>query len=1251
MKTFTLAGVLVANLMISLASHGTNSAMQTILAIDSTDTNGAVIWSTEPGVRYDLHVSTNLMTGWQPVSGFPRIAQGLAQHHDIDIHEAGYYLIDGLDEQPPTITAQSPAPADFAVTTNAAISISLYDPSGIDSNSIVVMIGNQGPFTVQDAQVTFQTNTVLLNAAGALNWGGAGQTVTGVLVVADTLGNSGTNEWVFELALPVQPASNMFIFGSSTAQNNGQSLSGAASTLASRFGPGKRASAQNETWELLAVYSNRIVISYSSPTAPVFTIGQLIANLAPNRLDEIFYRRIDSMSDDTNTKQLTLYTTEVDLSWFLPDGSFKLSDDFVVFHTDTNGAVITAKLRDFDRTYQLPIIGGDFSDSTVYDHGGVSVTLPEAILTYDSSLRVAVKNTGVQINSVDIQLAGNIEVACVPRVEVSAQYDDEVVKTLWDGSVNYLAAVSGVPVIIRVTSSIDAIADLNLSGTAMMQAGFRQNGYLAVGSRFDRHANPKVTWDRIGRWDPTVIVPFSYNLSGQGSMSLALTPQIDVRLYAMAGFYVNVDPRIEVTGSATMANGVVTSDDWQLAAYADINAGLSVVGFNQADLPALEPYRLYTREWAQRTASGGAGNPALEILRQPLSQTVRAGDSALMSVEASGPGPLYYRWYHQGILIPGQNGNELRIPQTQIGHAGEYKVTVIGNGTSVESEVAIFTIDQKGIELADAFQYPIGNRQPMPEFPPGTANERNDLYPHNPAGNTLGRTDLARSSGWYNYQDVGSFYNVQGGIHPGEDWNKVGGDTGEPVYPIAKGRVVQIAPTSGIGANPSAQAWRLVIEHVLDGAVRKPGDAAAYYSIYAHITANPSGAVSPDATAFPFKVGDAVRIDQPIGWIAAITAPHLHLELREKVDTISASIPLWPNTGGRGYYSDANGTFMSSMNASQVATAFSLMRNKGIIDPSDFIDDHQTIEPPGEAGDYMVIDLSGGSSASSYPVTYLSTVPPGGWTDEYKTTKLVMRRIPTGSFTMGSPPNELGRISDEAQRQVTLTKDFYIGVFEVTQKQWELVMGTWPSLFNNTSYRESRPVERVSYYDIRENPANSAISPSWPQSSQVHANSFMGKLRVKTGLMTLDLPTESQWEYACRAGTTTALNSGQNLTSRSSDPAMDVVGRYNSNHPGGFDSSSSVSTYGGTAKVGSYQANAWGLYDMHGNVWEWCLDWYGTYLGTETDPPGAASGWVRIPRGGHWGNDARACRSAMRYGGDPSNRSGSFGFRTARTLP
>ncbi|MDD4622813.1 MAG: formylglycine-generating enzyme family protein, partial [Kiritimatiellae bacterium] len=276
----------------------------------------------------------------------------------------------------------------------------------------------------------------------------------------------------------------------------------------------------------------------------------------------------------------------------------------------------------------------------------------------------------------------------------------------------------------------------------------------------------------------------------------------------------------------------------------------------------------------------------------------------------------------------------------------------------------------------------------------------------------------------------------------------------------------------------------------------------------------------------------------------------------------------------------------------------------------------------------------------------------------------LMRRIgPTGGegFTMGSPVNETGRTAArEAQVQAVLTKGYYAGVYEVTQGQWYQVMGdtaqAWPSKWSNNDYKLTRPVEQVSYYDIRENINNTDdAAVGWPANDAVTAGSFMGRLRSKTGLAGFDLPTEAQWEYACRAGTTDALNDGTvNITNSNSDARLDLLGRYQYNGGkinGTTDPLPDCTTANATAAVGTYAPNAWGLYDMHGNVWEWCLDWFADAMEGGEDPDGADSGSGRVRRGGSWNGTASACRSAYRDGYDPSSRSRNFGFRLFRTLP
>ena len=261
---------------------------------------------------------------------------------------------------------------------------------------------------------------------------------------------------------------------------------------------------------------------------------------------------------------------------------------------------------------------------------------------------------------------------------------------------------------------------------------------------------------------------------------------------------------------------------------------------------------------------------------------------------------------------------------------------------------------------------------------------------------------------------------------------------------------------------------------------------------------------------------------------------------------------------------------------------------------------------------YYVIDLSGGASTNYYPLEILDGEPAGGWTDEHKTTKLVLRRIEPGTFMMCN------------HVQVTLTRPFFIGVFEVTQKQYELVTGATPSFKQG----DMLPVEQVSWNDIRGN-------CNWPADTSVSNNSFMGLLRARTGLA-FDLPTEAQWEYACRAGTTNDFNvSGQN---------MDSLGRYENN---GDDKRGGSEYWYTTTTVGSYLPNDWGLYDMHGNVEEWCLDYPSSFQDiSSVDPVGDMTGSWREVRGGHYQSTSPVnCGASARGSHDPSRVFEYDGFR------
>ncbi|MFH0795706.1 MAG: SUMF1/EgtB/PvdO family nonheme iron enzyme [Candidatus Omnitrophota bacterium] len=222
-----------------------------------------------------------------------------------------------------------------------------------------------------------------------------------------------------------------------------------------------------------------------------------------------------------------------------------------------------------------------------------------------------------------------------------------------------------------------------------------------------------------------------------------------------------------------------------------------------------------------------------------------------------------------------------------------------------------------------------------------------------------------------------------------------------------------------------------------------------------------------------------------------------------------------------------------------------------------------------------------------------------------KGVKMEMVLIPPGEFLMGSPASEEGRGNDEIQHTVRITKSFYLGKYEVTQEQWEAIMGNNPSYFKGAR----NPVEMVSWNDCQE---------------------FLGRLNQLISGGGFRLPFEAEWEYACRAGTTTAFHYGDSL---SLDQANFYKGLFRKNRKE-------------TTPVGSFSPNAFGLYDMHGNVWEWCSDWYGEYpTALQIDPEGPPTGSYRVMRGGAWCYSAFCCRSADRVNCGPAVRQRDFGFR------
>jgi formylglycine-generating enzyme required for sulfatase activity len=259
---------------------------------------------------------------------------------------------------------------------------------------------------------------------------------------------------------------------------------------------------------------------------------------------------------------------------------------------------------------------------------------------------------------------------------------------------------------------------------------------------------------------------------------------------------------------------------------------------------------------------------------------------------------------------------------------------------------------------------------------------------------------------------------------------------------------------------------------------------------------------------------------------------------------------------------------------------------------------------------------------------------------------MILVRIPPGTFKIGSPEGEEHRSKDEKQHEVEISKDFWLGVYEVTQKQFKEVMGYNPSYFSTDG--KGGPGLKYDYGKpgggkdkVPEDTSDFPVENVTWEEAKEFCDKLSNRAEEKRSGRQYRLPTEAEWEYSCRGGAPSyqVFHFGNSLSSKQAN--FDGTRPYRAAREGPDQSR--------TCKVGSYEKNRFGLFDMHGNVYEWCSDWYAEDYGKSrrTDPSGPGEGVARVVRGGSWGGYGSLCRSAHRNSRRPSYRSSSLGFRVA----
>ena len=409
--------------------------------------------------------------------------------------------------------------------------------------------------------------------------------------------------------------------------------------------------------------------------------------MTPATIDEIFYRQITDIDDDTLDKLLTLYTIDVILTDLVEEGSASITEDSMILEISTNGTITVARAVEKawglpDTTILLPRIGYSL-DGATFRESVLSITAEECHFWLDSSLEAGFDISRGEIERFTAVAHGNVEAALVCNASVSVS--EPVNITLYDLPVSLQPKtivrlrIGVVPVFVEVGLDLTLVADLHAEASLNFEYGFRQNIETAFGGRYE---NEEVDWVRKFSPSPTDIVSFDDSIDGKLGLGITLNPSIYALVYSAGG--IEVCPSIR--GGARL---VIEEDD--LAGYLKGNVnwqmGLTGWAFEWMDPIPSVSFPVWANEWKLFPAESN-----LIFVTQPESQIISVGDSAYFSCAVSPEEGVDYQWYHNGIMMPEQTLSSFGIAECSESHAGDYFVVATVENQSTNSEIAVMEI-------------------------------------------------------------------------------------------------------------------------------------------------------------------------------------------------------------------------------------------------------------------------------------------------------------------------------------------------------------------------------------------------------------------------------------------------------------------------------------------------------------------------------------------------------------------------------
>lgn len=574
MKTSALSSAfLFLFSLTAMAQDGIPTILQKAEEANPSNPDYRFLWRTDPGVRYHLQTSDTL-DSWTTVPGYPKEAEGPVEFHDFPPTPGGKHFIQAirLDEQAPTIISRYPDEGAYAIPRFTDFSIRLEDATGVDEASISLTVGSQSAMTVAGtAGLTFVDGLLRFDAVDTAH--GAYEEIVPVsLVVVDTLGNSATYQWSFKLEVEGQLlVPKMVVFGSASAQRAGQRLSASQREVANAtVGPVRVPAGSGGTYVVSTVAADYLVLTYTGATAPVFAVDDHVANQCPTSPEEIFYRRITSVVDDTVAKTLTLGTVEVEVS-VLEAGTASVGPDSQVFNVLPNGNFQPAG------SISAEVVFPSLGVSNILAGAGVaiknssqttiaSLSATEFGFTFTPSLEASVETRFGSLQSLELSLKGRMDYAAIFNLTVrtpSVSLEKEIynLPTAQEPhKVLYLGQLGVIPVFADLR--FDLTIDVSLNAAAVLQTdfGMRRSFEQELKLEYVKGSDPDFKMGQTSHG--TEPVPFDLQLSGDLDATVTVTPAVKFLIYGVAGIEANVAAKADL--DLTKAGGDPVTADFGL---------------------------------------------------------------------------------------------------------------------------------------------------------------------------------------------------------------------------------------------------------------------------------------------------------------------------------------------------------------------------------------------------------------------------------------------------------------------------------------------------------------------------------------------------------------------------------------------------------------------------------------------------------------------------------------------------------------